>query len=433
MINKEQLESQKAKLFQESIREEEEFSALIPNTGFFAEYMKYTANQESPGSYHFWVACTLISGILKRRCWVSKGIYNVYPNIYMIVVAKSGRCRKSRALSIGAELIQDFDFVNFIADKTTPESLLEALMLGQQEKDSEKDDSVNMLLDHTGFIHAGELAVFINKQTYTAEMVKILTHMYDCPPDFQYRTRNKRSIILEKPAITFMGASTPEWLASSLPEEAFEGGFMSRVIFVFKDYKSRRIALPMEPPQELRTKLRKMLMYIHKNFRGKMVLTDGARKWFVKWYETLDTGDVEQSMMEGFYERKPDTILKVALFLTAAENPEAKEITVDKLIQAEKIVSWTQERMFRSFSSVDISRLGKIRIKVKELVDANMEISRRQVLRRLASTISSVRELEEVEKIMVEAGELEVKTAIPEGGGRQMTIYVSKTTVEDMI
>lgn len=426
----EKQDKQKAQLFKESRAEERKFRAMLPKTGFFKDYMEYTDSQESPGSFHFWTACAVISAVLKRRCWVSKGIYNVFPNIYVIVVAKSGRCRKSRALNLGSELIHDFDFVNFIADKTTPEALLESLMMGRKEDMDENDHTpdVNIQIDHTGFVHAGELAVFINKQTYTSEMVKILTHMYDCPPDFKYRTRNKRQVVLEKPSITLLGASTPEWLASSLPEEAFEGGFMSRVVFVFKKYKDRQIALPVAPPPDKEQKLKKMLLYIHKHFRGEIKLTDEAQRWFVSWYKSLDSAELSSDILEGFIERKPDNVLKVALFLSAAEDPTIKEIDKGHLIQAEQIVSETQERMFRSFENVDVTRFGKLRIKVKEMIDQAGEVPRRDIARRLGNNIQSMRDLEEVEKLMIEAGELEVSVRTsknPEGKGRPSTYYIS--------
>lgn len=409
----------------ESTKEEKDFRALIPMTGFIGEYMRYTDLQESPGSYHFWIGMCVLSAILQRRAYISKGVYNVYPNLFMILVAPSGRCRKSRALSLGVDLIQDFDFMNIVADKTTPESLLEALMIGTQGLSRTEDMAqgvINLQVDSVGFIKAGELSVFLNKQSYTAGMVNLLTDLFDCPKSFKYLTRNKRPIELNNVAVTFVGASTPEWLATSLPEAAFEGGFMSRIIFVVKNYKDRTIALPRDPEPGQYESLRRKLIEVRKLCRGRMELSHSAREWYIDWYSELDATPLEDEQLGGFLERKPDTILKVATLLNASDDPENKIISVETLKKAETLVSWTQARMFKAFKNVEMSRAGSFRSKIMEIIEQNGEISRRALMRKFGSKISNVKELEDIMGVMVEAGEVE-EVLTPNVSGPATSVY----------
>ena len=414
------------KLLAKSAQEEKEFRAIIPTAGFIGSYMKYTDYQESPSSYHFWVALSVLSSILQRRAWVSKGVYNVFPNMFMILVAPSGRCRKSRALNLGTELVQDFDFMNIIADKTTPESMLEALMTGTKNLTRVEDQNqgvIDLNVDSTGFIKAGELSVFLNKQTYTSGMVNLLTDLYDCPKKFKYLTRNKKPIELNNVAVTFVGASTPDWLATSLPEAAFEGGFMSRIIFVVKHYKDRSIALPMDPPRGMFEDLQKQLMQIRKLFRGRIELSQAARKWYVNWYHKLENTPMEDESLSGFLERKPDTVLKVALLLTSSSNPEKKLIQEGDMIQAEKIVSWTQSRMFNAFKNDDMTHLCRLGQKVLDILEQKGEVSRREIMRKLGSKINGTKDLQEIEQILEESGRMEVVHGIANKGGRPSTVY----------
>lgn len=427
-MDREQSNTPLEQLKQHSAKEEQEFRKLIPVTGFFGEYMKYTDHQESPGSFHFWVAASVLSAVLQRRAWVSKGVYNVYPNIFMILVAPSGTCRKSRALNLGTDLIHDFDFVNIVADKTTPEALLEALMVGSDnlnktDTDEQGRQVINLQVDSTGFIKAGELSVFLNKQTYTSGMVNLLTDLYDCPQSFKYQTRNKKLVKLRNVAVTFVGASTPDWLATSLPEAAFEGGFMSRILFVVKYYKDRSIALPMDPPKGMVESLQRRLMEIRKLHRGRIELTQGARNWYLDWYDNLEYTPLEDESLRGFLERKPDLVLKMGLLLSASYSPVDKLISKDHLIQANEIISWTQARMFHAFKEVDLTHIGRLIHKVRDILEQYGAVTRRNIMRKLGSRINGVNELEEVEKIMEESGELMVEHIVPEKGGKTSIVY----------
>jgi hypothetical protein len=414
---------------EEAVQEEKQFRSIVPKTGFFGDYMHYTDKQESPGSYHFWVGATILSAVLQRQCWIKKGIYNVYPNIFMILVAPSGRCRKSRAMDLGLELIQDFDWLNIMADKTSPEAMLQALQVGTRTLAAQQTGTggANLNLgvtDATGLIQASELTVFLNRQTYTSGMLTMLTRLYDCPEKFKYLTRNKKPVILDNVAVALIGGSTPDWLVSNLPESAFEGGFMSRIIFMVKFWRDRVISWPSDPLPDEKHNLQLRLLRIHSIARGEMALTHAAREWFTQWYEQIAQDVADDHALSGYVERKPDTVLKLAMLLAASE--ERTRIELKDLKQGLDIVTWTQERMFKAFQNVELSPLGKIRLKVIEMLEASKDgaISRRDVLRRLGGRLrGGVEELTKVEEIMMESEELEVIRLCPKGAGRPSIIY----------
>jgi len=407
-------------------KEEAEFRDLLPTTGFFHYYMRYTDRQESPDSYHFWVAATVIAGALQRRVWLSKGVYHIFPNLYTVLVGPSGVTRKSRAIKMGTELLEPLDFANVIADKTTPESLLEAMQFGAAnvEIDSSNPSRANILPESSAFIRASELSVFLNKSTYTTGMVSLLTDLYDSPNSFKYQTRTQKPIKLRNVSVNFLGASTPEWLATNIPEAAFEGGFMSRVIFIVRHMRSRFIPFPEEPEHGQTEALRQALANIRHHAKGEMQLTSAARAWFDQWYIRHETTDrASDYNLLGFVERKPDTIIKLAMILSLAENPKAMMIDDRHFEQAETIVSWTQQHMFRAFEDVDVSHIGGFKRRIIKMLEANGgTITRRAVMRALSSRISSVRDLDEIERMFEETGEVTVHKNIT-GRGRPSVTY----------
>ena len=404
--------------------EEDAFRAIMPKTGFIAKYLHYTDRSDSPGSFHFWVCASVLCSIVMRRAYIGKGIYNVYPALYIVLVAPSGVCRKSRAVRLGMELIEDFPWMNVIADKTSPEALLNALMVGTTAMEAdEQQQRVNFNLDHTGLIRAGELDVFLNRTTYTSGMVGLLTHLYDCPPTFKFVLRTKRAVILNNPMLTLVGASTPKWLATCLPEGAFEGGFMSRFIFVFKQVRDRIGAWPGEVEPGLKEELRRDLLKIRAGFTGKIGLESDARSWFDQWYDTQTKLQLDDVQLSGFVERKPDTMLKLGMMLAASEMRDI--VSKHDLMRSLRIIEWTQERMFKAFEHVELSPLGQLRQRVLDILTQAGSLTRREITRRLAGKLpEGIRTLEKLQGLMVEAEEIAVQQVSAKGkGGRPSIIW----------
>lgn len=419
-------QKQQAEAREVSRIEEKEFRALLPSTGFIGQYMHYTDKQESPGSFHFWTAVTIIGGVLQRRAWVSKGVYKVFPNLYTILVAPTGKCRKSAAMRLGLELVDRFEYMNIIADKTTPEALLETLQLGSQGMEKKEEDSetkIQIIVDSCGFIKASELSVFLNKNTYSSGMVSLLTDLYDCPSTYKYVTRNKSPVLLQDVAISLLGASTPDWLATSIPEAAFEGGFMSRVVFMVKDERDRSIPFPVEPEKDEKANLRRELQRIRKHFRGEIILTKEAREWFKEWYANGADLTTSDNQLVGFVERKPDTLLKLAIILAAAENPALREIHIGHLVQASRILNWSQAKMFKAFEHVNLSPFGQILNSIHAHIARAGVVSKRDVLRKFGRRLQGLKQLEEVEETLMDMGVIDTDTVIPEGGGRAKSVY----------
>lgn len=408
-------------MYEEAKKEEIQFRGIIPKSGFIGKYMRYTDRQESPGSYHFWVAATILSATVQRRAWISKGMYNVYPSLYTVLVGPSGRCRKTRAMRLGTDLIEEFSWVNVIADKTSPEAFLQALMdgtdtmAGRNAPNATGGININLRPpDSTGFIRTTELGVFVNNQTYTSGMVSILTDLYDCPSNFKYLTRNGKPIVLSNVAVSFLGATTQKWLATNLPAGAFEGGFMSRFILVVKNVRDRHISFPEEPPHTENRELREMLLAIHSTFKGEIPLTNEARDWFDDWYTSGEAEILENEQMSGFVERKPDTVLKLALILAASE--ESDVISAQMLKNSKNILDWTQDRMFDAFKHVDVTRIGALVQKVVEAIRLNGgRMRKRDILRKYSSSLNGVKDLEDIEQMLEGTGDISIKFWRAEG------------------
>lgn len=419
----------------ENARQDEiAFRKMIPQTGFIGDYMKYTDRQESPGSFHFWVAVTILGACIQRRAWISKGMYNVYPNLFTLLVAPSGICRKSKAIDLGIELVEEFPWMNVIADKTTPEALLQALMYGTKalEADTQGQGQAKTLVgeDNTGLIKAGEFVDFVNKQNHNSGLVPMLTNLYD-KSVYRYICRNKPPIILKNIAIQLIGGCTPDWFANELPPAAFGGGFMSRFIFMVKGARDRSICFPENPEPLEKQKLQTALLRIRATVTGSIPFEHDARVWFEDWYKKTEYEQVEDSALTGFHERKPDMILKVALILCAAEC--RKLISLRDVITAHDVVNWTQLRAYAAFKNVDLSPLGQIATVILDFIDNQAGwVSRRTILRKFSRRLpNGLEDLTRIENMLQESGDIKIEASAKSGAVSKQYMRVHRKEQED--
>jgi len=398
--------------------EEEEFRLLLPESGFFKAYMDYSDYQDSPGSFHFWVAATVLGAGLQRQVWIHKGVYNIYTNLYTVLVAPSGKCRKSTAIKIGMNTIPDWDRVNVLGEKSTPEALLQSLQFGtkymeirntEEEKDKGKP-VINLKSSgrSTGLISSAELSVFINKTNYVQGMVSLLTDLYDCPNKFRYLTRNKQPVILRNVALSLLAATTPDWLAHNLPTDAFEGGFMSRIIFVVRHNRDRIIAWNEVPNPDIKEAVMYAYDYLLNNLSGEVTISEKAYNWYIDWYNNINYNEIHEKELLGYIERKPDTLLKLAMLL--ANSLDRMEIHLNDMETALNILTWTQKRMFQAFENVNLSKAGTWQKDVLTFIIGNDgRATRREILRKFGKRFErGVEDWRLLEQIMIQAGDIEI-------------------------
>ena len=55
------------------------------------EYLRCTENTESPSMFHLWVGISTIASVIDRDVYVNQGYFKIYPNLYIILVARIPR------------------------------------------------------------------------------------------------------------------------------------------------------------------------------------------------------------------------------------------------------------------------------------------------------------------------------------------------------
>jgi hypothetical protein len=341
------------------------FDHLVPRTGWFRKYYEYTLGSEAPAPFHFAAALTTLGAALGRGVYFDKGFYRVYGNTAAVLIAPTGKCRKTSATNVALGLARDVG-VRVLSDRITPEALVTGL--GGQE-------------DAVGLLYAPELAVFLGRQKYLEGMVPLLTSLFDAPEYWESRTIVRGELKLHRVALSMLGASTIEWFVEALPREAFSGGFMSRILFIVQTETDREFALPIRPEGHLLEALKEDLK-VMQNVKGEVFLTPETTRWYQDWYSGHHKAGFSDEKFAGYHERKPDHLLRIAMILKVA-SAQSLTLSVADMEQALHILNWLEVGLPSIFKSVAETSQGVMHQRfLKQLEQAGGTIAHSVLLRR---------------------------------------------------
>ena len=137
-------------------------------------FVRVTENTvEAPISYRRWVAISVLAACLRRKCVLNWGYMQYFPNMYIVLVGPSGRCRKGTAMTPGYKLLEKRG-IKLAAEAITREALIREL---GNTTDTIFHEGATFF--HSSLtIYSQELTVFLgyNNQQLMAD----LCDWYDC-------------------------------------------------------------------------------------------------------------------------------------------------------------------------------------------------------------------------------------------------------------
>ncbi|MHA2068623.1 MAG: hypothetical protein ACXABY_30030, partial [Candidatus Thorarchaeota archaeon] len=206
-------------------------------SGIIEEVCKYCEETEIPSTFALWTSIFMVNEALGRDCFIDQGHFTVYPNMYVVLVAGSAKCRKSTSINIATKFLrQVVPEIKILSQKMTPEAMISALS-GRKKEDSQ------IIEEAVGCFINDELSTLIDRGTFTSILIPVLTKLYDCE-DFEYETKARGQERVKNPCLSIYGGSTVQWIKEAIPVHAIGGGFTSRIVFVYRASRERSIAWP---------------------------------------------------------------------------------------------------------------------------------------------------------------------------------------------
>lgn len=310
---------------------------LLPN--WLEAYMAYTALSRSPDEFHLWTGIVTIAGAIRRKAWFNFDYFELFPNLYVVLVAPAGRCKKSTAMRIGRKLLAQVPGVNFTTDSTTRERLIVDLAAAHADGHSSMT------------AYASEFASLLTSSGM--DMVAFLTDIYDCPVEWAHKTKMGGTNKIKAPWLNLFGGTTPDWIARSLPLDTVGIGLTSRIIFVYQDTPRIRKAFPkLTDDQKMLGELLLKDLVTISTISGQYILTPEAEQFYEAWdLKNQTERAIDDPRLSGYYERKPMHVIKVAMVIAASQHDDPV-LTKDDVEKALEILDRAEPAMARTFSAV---------------------------------------------------------------------------------
>lgn len=343
-------------------------------------YLRYVEETEPAKIFQKWVGFGVLSAALRRKVYLSLGRLEIFPNIYVVLVAEAGVARKTQAIKFGLEFLEAIPEITIAADATTKEALSDCIELCAVE-DIMPDGSI---VKHSSLnVISREFESFLGQKKENTKMIVFLTDMFDCPKNWQYKTKHSGTNTIPLAYLSLQAATTPESLASSLPVSAIGGGLTSRIIFVWADKKYKKVPQPILTEEEikLQDKLRKDLFIISR-MGGKYVMTSETSQKWNDWYESYEEQDpnriCKDPSFNGWYSRKPTYALKIAMLCAASKSSNMNlnwtdiEEALEHLKEIEETMGYVFSAIGRSSITTEVDQVVKIIEQRKVISEKNL-------------------------------------------------------------
>src|SRR5690606_28679047 len=183
------------------------------NACLIESFTEATSNVPSPEIFRKWSAIVAVAGALERRVKVCTADGEIFANLFVLLVSPPG-VGKTQAARKTAELWQRTDYLKVAPDDITKAALIDAIDNAKQVFVPE-GKPLDMMYFHSMQVVADELGVLL--PAHDLSFMSVMNKMFDCV-DFYRESRRGRDedLNIEKPQITMLAGTQPDFLASLL-------------------------------------------------------------------------------------------------------------------------------------------------------------------------------------------------------------------------
>lgn len=347
---------------------------------FLSDFRELGKGTEANPNYVIFSGLVALSAIVSRRVWLPMGHYDIFPNLYVVLVGPPGM-RKTTAMDLAKGLIRELNKKKakvasdpllgdltqsdypISAECVSKEKLIQDMRATERKLTglAEKDKDNELYSPMT--VMATELSEFL--MVGGQGMISFLTTIYDRSV-YDYRTKNKGQEYVNGPYLNVIACTTPDWITMYLKDDIISGGFSRRALFIYETEEGPRIAIPKKTPEMLAA-FKSMVDYADRvtQIKGPMVLTTDAEAFYVNWYENHRIP--ADPNVAGYYRSKHVQMFKLAMLISLSESPQLI-ITLDHVKFAFDLLSLMEQRLSAVFAGMGRNELHAVAHKAVELL-----------------------------------------------------------------
>ncbi len=303
--------------------------------------MALTEGVITPPLFRLWSGIACVAGALERRVWAKTGPGEIYPNLYVLLVAPPGVGKF--VIEVVRNLWQDAaePGSKIPAFKVGSDSLTNASMMDELAKSRR-----NMIVPagpplqyHSLLIPAEEFEVLV--PSYDKQFIASLNSIWNNKSLHKEsrRTGNVKELMIEKPQFNILAGAQPAYLANTFPEEAWNTGFCRRLIMIYSSESPlRSIFYTPEHVIGLRERLLRRLSHMSSMY-GPVLWHRDAAECLDKWHLASGPPTPTHSKLVHYNRSRSVLVTKLAI-ISAVSRGDALKL---EHIDIERAMAWLLE------------------------------------------------------------------------------------------
>lgn len=325
------------------------------------QLLEYTKNVPSPEMFRLWTTLHGIGSAVERRVWTRMDAGLTYANMFVFIVGPPDIGKTVSMKPIMEFLIKAGPCLIGPND-ITKQGLLDSLY--KAGKAALIDG--NAIDYHYLSLHITEIANFMSK--YDNALAGLLTELWDCPPFNDESKRHALGKMIPYPGVSLLVAAASGSLGSTIPNEAWDSGFMARVVLVYSDQKVKApnpfkiIPANMTLGAQITERLKLLA-----EFKGEMVWTEPAQDAWIQFDAELPYPPSHSRLLH-YNARRPRHLCK--LMMISALSNERMMVTDADFDAAFQWLLYTEAGMNDVFLNMVNSEDGKLLEEIAHQVKA---------------------------------------------------------------
>jgi hypothetical protein len=305
-----------------------ELASLNGTFTFVERYIKWASSLgDAAVQYHQAGAFMILSSLLAGSIRLPTSFGTIMPNLWFMLLADTTLTRKSTAMDVAMEILEEVDPDVLLATDGSLEGLMQSLEI--------RPGKPSMFLrdEFSGLIEA------MSRKDYMAGMAEALTKLYDGKT--MKRVLKRETVTVKEPCLLIFGGGIKTRVQSLLTLEHVASGFVPRFIFITAESDVSKLQ-PLGPPTEENLEARELLIEeltelsgryqsnVEITVKGKVVgvsndrtmakLTPDAWQRYNQLEATLLYAGVssdQPDIMTPMYDRLAKSMLKAAVLIAA--------------------------------------------------------------------------------------------------------------------
>ena len=301
----------------------------MANANFVSSFIEFTKEFESPTSFWKWSAYGAIAATLRHNCKYKWATGELYPNLYILLLADSAAYRKDAGPKLVAKLLKECAHTKVVQGRASWQGIVDEL---SQDKGNKKTGIT--IRGGAGLVIATEFTA-----TFVADLslIKLMTEGYEYEEEYDYILRGGQ-VKIKNRCISILGGSNETLLRSFYTSEAIHGGLLRRTCLIKPDKKRPGNALTEDDDYLKEDQIKFLILQLKEiqKLNGNFKLNFGAKtaykEWYLDLYNNYDKFDDKTGFVQGIH----SLVIKLAMILAANQN--TLEVSEQIITQAIKEV-----------------------------------------------------------------------------------------------